>query len=50
MAETVGYTKAAARYGSWVIIPFFIGEILLKGARYRWLPVNAVEKCFRDRL
>ena len=29
MAETVGYTKAAAGHGSWVIIPFFIGEILL---------------------
>jgi hypothetical protein len=29
MAETVGYTKAAPGHGSWVIIPFFIGEILL---------------------
>jgi len=29
MAQTVGYTKAAAGHGSWVIIPFFIGEILL---------------------
>jgi hypothetical protein len=29
MAETDGYTKAAAGLGSWVIIPFFIGEILL---------------------
>ena len=29
MAETVGYTEAAAGHGSWVIVPFFIGEILL---------------------
>ncbi len=30
MAETGGYTKAAPGHGSWVIIPFSIGEILLK--------------------
>jgi hypothetical protein len=29
VAETVGYTKAPG-HGSWVIIPFSIGEILLK--------------------